>query len=80
VDTVLTGKTEKQGSLISILAGLWYITDTQKPILHESPADQYCQHYPCNPYGNLVLSQGSAIGGGLFFISLIGMSIIFWKD
>jgi hypothetical protein len=30
--------------------------------------------------GNQVLSKGSAIGGGLFFLSLIGMSIIFWKD
>jgi hypothetical protein len=30
--------------------------------------------------GNQVLAKGSAIGGGLFFLSLIGMSIIFWKD
>jgi len=30
--------------------------------------------------GNQALSHGSAIGGGLFFLSLIGMSIIFWKD
>ncbi len=30
--------------------------------------------------GNQVLANGSAIGGGLFFLSLIGMSIIFWKD
>ena len=30
--------------------------------------------------GNHVLSHGSAIGGGLFFLSLIGMTIIFWKD
>ncbi len=30
--------------------------------------------------GNQVLAHGSAIGGGLFFLSLIGMSIIFWKD
>ncbi len=30
--------------------------------------------------GNQVLTYGSAIGGGLFFISLIGMSIIFRKD
>jgi hypothetical protein len=30
--------------------------------------------------GNQVLANGSAIGGGLFFLSLVGMSIIFWKD
>jgi hypothetical protein len=30
--------------------------------------------------GNHFLAHGSAIGGGLFFVSLIGMSIIFWKD
>jgi cytochrome c oxidase assembly factor CtaG len=30
--------------------------------------------------GNQVLANGSAFGGGLFFLSLIGMSIIFWKD
>ena len=30
--------------------------------------------------GHQVLSYGSAIGGGLFFLSLIGMSIIFWRD
>jgi hypothetical protein len=30
--------------------------------------------------GNQALSHGSAIGGVLFFMSLIGMSIIFWKD
>jgi hypothetical protein len=30
--------------------------------------------------GNHFLSQGSAIGGGLFFLSLIGMSIIFWEE
>ncbi len=30
--------------------------------------------------GNQILAYGSAIGGGLFFLSLIGMSILFWRD
>lgn len=30
--------------------------------------------------GNQALSQGSAIGGGLFFLSLIGISLIFWRN
>jgi hypothetical protein len=30
--------------------------------------------------GNQILAYGSAIGGGLFFLSLIGLSIIFWRD
>ena len=30
--------------------------------------------------GSHTLAYGSAIGGGLFFLSLIGMSVIFWKD
>lgn len=29
--------------------------------------------------GNHVLANGSAAGGGLFFLSLVGMGIIFWK-
>jgi hypothetical protein len=29
--------------------------------------------------GNHILANGSAVGGGLFFLSLVGMSIIFWK-
>ncbi|KPL23992.1 MAG: hypothetical protein AMS23_06055 [Bacteroides sp. SM1_62] len=27
-----------------------------------------------------ILAYGSSIGGGLFFFSLIGMSIVFWRD
>ncbi len=30
--------------------------------------------------GNQALGSGSAIGGGIFFLSLIGMAMIFWKD
>ncbi len=30
--------------------------------------------------GNQTLAYGSAIGGGFFFLSLIGMSIVFWRD
>jgi hypothetical protein len=30
--------------------------------------------------GNHILAYGSVMGGGLFFFSLIGMSIVFWKD
>ncbi len=30
--------------------------------------------------GNQALSHGSAIGGGLFFLSLIGISLIFWRN
>lgn len=29
--------------------------------------------------GNHVLANGSVVGGGLFFLSLVGMGIIFWK-
>ncbi len=30
--------------------------------------------------GHSLLAYGSAIGGGLFFFSLIGMSMIFWRE
>jgi hypothetical protein len=29
---------------------------------------------------NQVLASGSAVGGGLFFLSLTGMAIVFWKE